>query len=65
MHIIIYFLTKISIIFFIPSELREEQNFIRENLPNIFYLKKSCDLLNFSQGEDLQHILHSIQDMFF
>jgi len=22
-------------------------------------------LLNFSQGEDLQHILHSIQDMFF
>ena len=39
MHIIIYFLTKISIIFFIPSELREEQKFIKENLPNIFYLK--------------------------
>ena len=39
MHIIIYFLTKISIIFFIPSELKEEQNFIRENLPNVFYLK--------------------------
>ena len=39
MHIIIYFLTKISIIFFIPSELKEEQNFIRENSPNVFYLK--------------------------
>ena len=39
MHIIIYFLTKISTFFFIPSELREEQNFIRGNLPNIFYLK--------------------------
>ena len=39
MHIIIYFLTKISIIFFIPSELREEQKFIGENLQNVFYLK--------------------------
>ena len=39
MHIIIYFLTKISTFFFIPSELKEEQNFIRENLPNVFYLK--------------------------
>lgn len=39
MHIIIYFLTKISIIFFIPSELMEEQNFIGKNLPNVFYLK--------------------------
>ena len=65
MHIIIYFLTKISIIFFIPSELREEQNFIRENLPNVFYLKNHVVYWIFLKGEDLQHILHSIQDMFF
>ena len=51
MHIIIYFLTKISIIFFIPSELREEQNFIRKNLPNVFYLKNHVVYCIFLKGK--------------
>ena len=51
MHIIIYFLTKISIIFFIPSELREEQKFIGENLPNVFYLKNHVVYLIFLKGK--------------
>ena len=51
MHIIIYFLTKISIIFFIPSELMEEQNFIGKNLPNVFYLKNHVVYLIFLKGK--------------
>ena len=51
MHIIIYFLTKISIIFFIPSELREEQKFIGENLPNVFYLKNHVVYWIFLKGK--------------
>ena len=51
MHIIIYFLTKISIIFFILSELREEQNFIRENSPNVFYLKNHVVYCIFLKGK--------------
>ena len=51
MHIIIYFLTKISTFFFIPSELREEQNFIRENSPNVFYLKNHVVYWIFLKGK--------------